>query len=263
MELCEICGQKPAGTEFYHGDSCKDCFEIDCKAQISYRSRCKKEGTLRPTPSVGAETKLKLWELYFAHNLEHDCPLCNNVISRDAYTCGYIITINNGGSGFLKNLIPLCSQCNIKRRGKNLPDYCLKSGVTLKYQPGQIKCDWSTFMNQIPRTRQPISSKIRCQVWRTYFYTLDHACPLCNNIISLDKFDCSHMISFKNGGTDEISNLIPLCKKCNNKMSSTNLVEYCAKHGLTQKYYPIQNNTIESKIERIDLTPDCNIGLVF
>jgi 5-methylcytosine-specific restriction endonuclease McrA len=93
-------------------------------------------------------------------------------------------------------------------------------------------------LNPPESKRRKLPKEIRGSVWRNYFDTLDHLCPLCNSTISIDDFECGHMISVKNGGTNALENLIPLCNKCNNSMSSMNFDVYCKEYGKQQKYFP-------------------------
>jgi hypothetical protein len=90
--------------------------------------------------------------------------------------------------------------------------------------------------------RRSIPKQLRGQVWRNYFATIDHLCPLCDNLISIDDFECGHIVSVKNGGGNNPSNLMPLCGKCNKSMSSMNLDEYCVFCDLTVKYRPLLTN---------------------
>jgi hypothetical protein len=83
--------------------------------------------------------------------------------------------------------------------------------------------------------RKAIPKQLRGVVWRSYYHTLDGECPLCTNKISLDDFECGHIISVKNGGGNSSDNLMPLCGKCNKSMSSMNLDEYCNVYGIHVK----------------------------
>jgi hypothetical protein len=83
--------------------------------------------------------------------------------------------------------------------------------------------------------RKTIPKQIRGTVWRNYFNTLDGSCPLCSNSISIDDFECGHIISVKNGGSNYHDNLKPICGKCNKSMSSTNMDDYCKQYGIAMK----------------------------
>lgn len=89
------------------------------------------------------------------------------------------------------------------------------------------------------RKRVTIPSSMRGIVWRKYFDSMDHECPLCNNIISLDNFECGHVVSVANGGVNHPNNLVPICGKCNKSMSSMNLPDYCNTYGVIMKCKPI------------------------
>jgi len=80
--------------------------------------------------------------------------------------------------------------------------------------------------------RKTIPKAIRTQVWKRLHNTLDGKCFTCTNIISIDNFECGHIISRKNGGSDEPVNLLPICGKCNKSMSSTNMDDYCMQYGI-------------------------------
>ena len=82
--------------------------------------------------------------------------------------------------------------------------------------------------------RKTIPKQLRGTVWRNYFKTLDSQCPLCNNSISIDDFECGHIISVKNGGSNHPNNLMPLCGKCNKSMSFMNVDDYCKQYGITR-----------------------------
>ena len=58
-------------------------------------------------------------------------------------------------------------------------------------------------------------------------------CPVCGlRTISFDNFDCGHILSVFNGGTDSVDNLKPICRPCNQAMGTTNLNDF------KKQYYP-------------------------
>ena len=87
----------------------------------------------------------------------------------------------------------------------------------------KLKCNQSDNLK-----RKKLSMKERKLVWEKDFKETEKGiCKVCNEIeISIHTFQCGHIISHKNGGKTTIENLKPICIKCNNKMSSTNLYEY-------------------------------------
>jgi hypothetical protein len=94
------------------------------------------------------------------------------------------------------------------------------------------------------RKRVAIPASMRGIVWRNYFSTIDHECSLCSNIISLDNFECGHIISVANGGVNHPMNLLPLCGKCNKSMSSMNMNDYCDAYGVQLKVQPLSLKNI-------------------
>jgi 5-methylcytosine-specific restriction endonuclease McrA len=55
-------------------------------------------------------------------------------------------------------------------------------------------------------------------------------CYVCSNVINSKKFDCGHIIAVANGGTNDISNLKPICSTCNKSMGTKNLEEFKQDH---------------------------------
>lgn len=80
--------------------------------------------------------------------------------------------------------------------------------------------------------KQTIPPAIRTQVWsKTMGNNFKGKCnvPFCVREIDAHNFDCGHIISEHNGGTLDISNLIPLCRICNSSMGKINYKDYIAK----------------------------------
>ena len=55
---------------------------------------------------------------------------------------------------------------------------------------------------------------------------LNGVCYVCNSILDYDTFECGHIDSVHNGGETNITNLEPICRKCNNDMGTMNLEDY-------------------------------------
>jgi 5-methylcytosine-specific restriction endonuclease McrA len=85
-----------------------------------------------------------------------------------------------------------------------------------------------------------IKNKLNCttrhKCWKQWYSKLDHSekspsgealCPCCEEtFVDAHNFEAGHIISFRNGGTDEISNLIPICSMCNKSMGVMNFDKY-------------------------------------
>lgn len=75
--------------------------------------------------------------------------------------------------------------------------------------------------------RIKIKKKIRREVWKKCFSAqLDGNCNTCGEIIDYDSFECGHIKSLFYGGETKLSNLVPICGKCNKDMGIKNLNIY-------------------------------------
>jgi len=82
--------------------------------------------------------------------------------------------------------------------------------------------------------KKPIPKAVRKIIWDTYIGPdiIKHRCLCCKRaMIDNMSFDCGHVVSEKDGGTQEITNLRPICPACNNSMGSQNMIEYIKTYG--------------------------------
>jgi hypothetical protein len=85
------------------------------------------------------------------------------------------------------------------------------------------------------KKKQVIPKNIKKIVWNTYIGSeiIRHKCLCCKKVtIENTFFECGHVISEKDGGTLEISNLRPICGECNRSMGCKNMVDYVKTYGL-------------------------------
>jgi predicted nucleic acid-binding Zn finger protein len=81
--------------------------------------------------------------------------------------------------------------------------------------------------------RKKFTKAERNVIWGKYFKTEDGYCVLCKINLKRDgKWDCSHIISLKNGGTNDISNLTVECSSCNRSHQDINLDQWLKSRGL-------------------------------
>ena len=86
--------------------------------------------------------------------------------------------------------------------------------------------------HQRMKLKKPISQGMRMKVWEREFYNLEEAiCPIstCNTLLKKKGkggFHAGHIISERNDGLTEISNLRPICKHCNCMMTSKNWKDF-------------------------------------
>jgi 5-methylcytosine-specific restriction endonuclease McrA len=79
---------------------------------------------------------------------------------------------------------------------------------------------------KVAKTSIPLA--LRQQVWKTYVGTkFESKCLVgwCTNRITAFEYDVGHNIPESKGGTLDISNLRPICHKCNNSMSNTYTID--------------------------------------
>ena len=73
--------------------------------------------------------KNTLWSLYFENNIQGNCLCCKiEVITRNNFDCGHIISEKNGGKIELENLKPICRSCNSSMGINNMNDFMIKYG---------------------------------------------------------------------------------------------------------------------------------------
>ncbi len=92
--------------------------------------------------------------------------------------------------------------------------------------------------HNIIKKRQMITQEMKKKIWEKEYedicdsdddvFKLNPKCPVykCKSRINFDTFESGHIKSVANGGTSNISNLRPICRLCNQKMSDTNWIDY-------------------------------------
>jgi hypothetical protein len=84
--------------------------------------------------------------------------------------------------------------------------------------------------------RKNIPKEVKKDLWVRHFgKKYKGNCFVCNKIIDTHNFEAGHVKSVAEGGSDNISNLKPICSGCNKSMGTMNLYKY------KDKYY-LKNN---------------------
>ena len=83
--------------------------------------------------------------------------------------------------------------------------------------------------------RKSLGVSMVTKVWQTlYPETMKGTCLLCGvsqiELAEREGWEVSHLISHKNGGSQELDNLRPLCRRCNRSMSGKDFLTYCEQH---------------------------------
>lgn len=90
---------------------------------------------------------------------------------------------------------------------------CSQSGQKTTDQPA---CKWR--MSQVERHK----------LWSSHYgKSMEAVCKLCEmNTISVSQFDAGHVLSRKDGGSNMLENLVPICRACNLAMSTENMLDF-------------------------------------
>lgn len=91
--------------------------EVDMlRNQLSVGSR-----TNQPSRNIPDATKTTIWENLFQVTLRQKCPCCNlHEISPYAVEWGHIVSVKDGGTTAIDNIIPICVRCNRNMGTQNL-----------------------------------------------------------------------------------------------------------------------------------------------
>jgi len=79
--------------------------------------------------------------------------------------------------------------------------------------------------HKFKKEKKRITKKLKKEVWiNEYGNKKEGKCPYknCKNIIYLDDYSCGHIISEYNDGETSITNLRPMCYRCNNRLGKRN-----------------------------------------
>jgi|UniRef100_A0A6C0H0L2 hypothetical protein len=108
---------------------------------------------------------------------------------------------------------------------KNVFDYQFILALkNIKWIDNLLDEDQLVIFDKIREKKPKISKKLSNAVWNKYIGK-DNAigkCFSCKEKISIQYFECGHLISHKNGGDTTIENLRPFCSQCNRHLGTAN-----------------------------------------
>jgi HNH endonuclease len=83
------------------------------------------------------------------------------------------------------------------------------------------------------KSQKKIPASVRTAVWKNEFEDngVGKCYVGCGENISVHNYECGHIISRKKGGDNTISNLKPICGRCNKSMGTQNLEDFIKEHG--------------------------------
>lgn len=87
--------------------------------------------------------------------------------------------------------------------------------------------------SQIPKKKKKLSYATRVSCWNKYVgMTVGETLCLCCkfNTITQMNWECGHIVAESCGGSNDIENLRPICRHCNNDMGAENMREFALRH---------------------------------
>jgi hypothetical protein len=86
--------------------------------------KCKIAKSQYKKKTIDKELRTASWHKYNGNKRFALCHCCKNeVISRKNWQCGHVKSEKTGGLTILKNLRPICSNCNFTMKTKNLKTF--------------------------------------------------------------------------------------------------------------------------------------------
>lgn len=86
------------------------------------------------------------------------------------------------------------------------------------------------FSRTFSTKRKPISAlkNILFEKYKDRFNLVN--CCLCNTKLDYRFMNIGHYISHKNGGSDTIDNMRPICQSCNSSLGSMNVIDFIKRY---------------------------------
>lgn len=173
----------------------------------------------------------------------HDNNLLNNV-NYETFI-GEMINLNNfykfywkqyiREKGYIKNIETYINKCESKDKNNPLYLTLFKNFEWINKVIYKIKenVEYEQMEHFCSNYRMRIPKKIRRKLWMKYFdETIIGTCHVCCDKLYYDDFECGHVKSVFYGGTNDISNMRPICRICNNDMGIKNMDEYKNNYSL-------------------------------
>jgi 5-methylcytosine-specific restriction endonuclease McrA len=209
--------------------------EVKPEVKLEVKPEVKPEPKIEPNieskkvkKSLPTAVKDCIWNYYIGQHINiHKCFCCKkNMIKIDDFHAGHVVAEAQGGGDDIDNLRPICSSCNSSMGKRDMIDYVKQYGLYLISPINQLH------MFSEPSTNSSIPKAIRSQLWGIYIseFINEHTCCCCKKIrITIKNFEIGHVISKKNGGSDDIQNLRPICAVCKH-ISNDDMIETIKKY---------------------------------
>lgn len=166
---------------------------------------------------ISKELKRSVWIKENKDKNSTLCPCCGIYkIYSENFDCGHMTAEACGGQTILDNLIPICHKCNT-------------SMGTTNYHIFKDILDGKLYTDNMPEM-------LKIKVWyKEYKHAGCGKCVCCDDVVlTINSFECGHIIPKRRGGRNTLSNLCPVCKECYKKVNKHGL--HGAKKILNREY---------------------------
>lgn len=102
------------------------------------------------------------------------------------------------------------------------------------------------------RTRRKIPKGVRESVWNRYIGKdkIEGKCYVCDRTIRITNFEVGHNKAVAKGGSNRITNLRPICRKCNSSMGTMSIEVYKRKYYSKRKRKSTTQKVVKKKRKR-------------
>jgi len=119
-------------------------------------------------------------------------------------------------------------------------------------------------MSQDKTKRKALPQKLRSLVWNKYIgkeYGIGKCWCCKSKDIEQMEFQCGHVDSVKEGGSNDINNLRPICAPCNLSMGSTNMFDFMNILGTNKADLP--KDPTDDKAAKKFVCEFCNMNFIY
>lgn len=169
-----------------------------------------------PKEKITQELRMSVWDRHISLTRgEYLCLVCEkNIITQTNFDCGHIIAEAHGGKTTIENLKPICTECNKKMSTMHMDDY--------KDMINGISNDMET--DDTTKSMRSVFKKkgLKKKIW-TYHVPTGLGTILCfcckEKTINQIDMKCGYKISPEEYGTNDFSNIVPICTSCSRILS--------------------------------------------
>lgn len=98
--------------------------------------------------------------------------------------------------------------------------------------------------SRILKKRKCVPKSIRTQLWDKYFQRTSGKCPICSADFNINTMHSGHIVSVVNGGSDMLTNLLPICSGCNASIGSENMNTFVKRYYQKDMIFDLNSDKI-------------------